>query len=591
MNITKVTTIVLIPLLVLSLFSCEKQAVDIEADIILKNGAVYTMEESQPWAKTIVITGNTITAVLDKTSDADAYIGSSTRVIDLQGKFVVPGFIDSHTHLGGFGAQQNDINLLPVTDNEGLRKELSRIVGILGDGEWINGGRWEGHKIWEADWREREDLKKNRWEPDRWTIDDISENNPCFLSSYDRELYLANSAALKAADLENARLDGMKLDSQGKPTGLIFSGSPAIQKIREVIKSKSEKRILDELRAGLRVMAERGITEVHDISSEKQMQRYAILHKNGELSARIWGRLHIQDCQSIKDRNIEMNTHPVTGKHDDYLRYGGYKGYYDGLMGSHNALLSEPYSDRPGRYGQYRTDTSDDPELKIKNPEKFFNFLKIAFDDGYSVDTHAIGDRGITEVLDDYERLKRETGRELNRFRVIHAMTVQPADFDRFAAMKLIAEVNPSQMEDDMRWVIDRLGPEREKLVYPFKTFIDRGIVMTVGSDIPGAAGAAFSNHPALAINAMVYRTKSDGTPAGGWIPEQKISVNEALKAFTINGAYSVFDEDIRGSIKTGKLADILVCSVNIIENPDDILKMEIEMTIVDGKIVFERIN
>ena len=585
MNIIKVAAIVLVPLLVIFLFSCGKQ----EADLIMKNGAIYTMEESQPWAKVVVITGNTITAVLDNDGEADAYIGNSTRVIDLQGKFVVPGFIDAHTHLDGFGAQQNDINLMPVTNNEGLRKELTRIVGILGDGEWITGGRWEGHKIWEADWREREDLKKNRWEPDRWTIDDISENNPCFLSSYDRELYLANSSALKAADLENAKLDGMKLDSRGKPTGLIYAGSPAVQKIHEAIKPKSEERILDELRTGLRVMAERGITEVHDISSEKQMQRYAILHKNGELSARIWGRLHIQGCQSIKDRNIEMNTHPATGEPDDYLRYGGYKGYYDGLMGSHNALLSEPYSDKPGRHGRYRTDTSDDPELVIKNPDKFFNFLKIALDDGYSVDTHAIGDRGISEVLDDYKRLVRESGRALNRFRVIHAMTVQPADFDRFAAMKLIAEVNPSQMEDDMRWVIDRLGPQREKLVYPFKTFIDRGIMMTVGSDIPGAAGAAFSNHPALAINAMVHRTKSDGTPAGGWLPEQKISVHEALKAFTINGAYSVFDEDIRGSIKAGKLADVAVCSVNIIEHPDDILKMEIEMTIVAGNIVFER--
>jgi predicted amidohydrolase YtcJ len=589
MNIFKAAAIFLVPFLVFALFSCGIKEADKSADIILKNGVVYTMEESQPWAKAIVITGNTITAVLENDSDADSYIGSSTRVIDLQGKFVVPGFIDAHTHLGGFGAQQNDINLMPVTDNGGLRKELSRIVGILGDGEWITGGRWEGHKIWEADWREREDLKKERWEPDRWTIDDISEKNPCFLSSYDRELYLANTAALKAADLEDAKLDGMKLDPEGKPTGLIYAGSPAVQKIHEVTKPKSEERILDELRAGLRVIAERGITEVHDISSEKQMERYAILHKNGELTARIWGRLHIQGCQSIKDRNIEMNTHPVTGEQDDYLRIGGYKGYYDGLMGSHNALLSEPYSDRPGRYGRYRTDTSDDPELVEKSPDKFFNFLKIAFDDGYSVDTHAIGDRGITELIDDYERLSKETGRTLNRFRVIHAMTVQPADFDRFAAMDLIAEVNPSQLEDDMRWVIDRLGPEREKLVYPFRAFIDKGIIMTVGSDIPGAAGAAFSNHPALAINAMVHRTKSDGIPAGGWIPEQKISVHEALEAFTINGAYSVFDEDIRGSIKAGKLADIAVCSVNIIENPNDILKMEIEMTIVDGKIVFER--
>ncbi|MCP4709247.1 MAG: amidohydrolase family protein, partial [Planctomycetes bacterium] len=182
-----------------------------------------------------------------------------------------------------------------------------------------------------------------------------------------------------------------------------------------------------------------------------------------------------------------------------------------------------------------------------------------------------------------------ETGKKLNRFRVIHAEMVMPEDFARFVEMDLIAEVNPSQMEDDMRWVIDRLGPEREGLVYPFKTFLEHGIMMTVGSDIPGAAGATFSNHPALAINAMVHRTGQDGTPKGGWIADEKISVHEVLKAYTINGAYGTFDEDVRGSIKAGKLADIAVCSVNIINHPEDVLDMEVEMTIMNGKIVFEK--
>ncbi|MCP4708647.1 MAG: amidohydrolase family protein, partial [Planctomycetes bacterium] len=372
-----------------------------KADIVLTNCAIYTMEEDQPWASGIVITGDTITAVLEEEDGFQQHVGPLTRVVDLKGKFVVPGFIDAHTHMAGFGAQQNDINLMPVTDNAGLQKELQRVVDILGDGEWITGGQWEGHKIWQADWREREQLKEDRWEPDRWVIDGISSKNPCFLSSYDRELYLANTAALRAAGLEEASLEGMKLDEADKPTGLIYAGSPAIQKIRGIVKSKSEERILDEIRAGLRVMNQRGITEIHDISSETQMMRYAKLHERGELTVRIWGRPHIQDCQDFKDRGIEMNTHPVTGERDYVLRYGAYKGYYDGLMGSHNALLFEPYSDRSDTYGRYRTDTSDDPRLIEKNPEKFLNFTKIAFEDGFSINTHAIGSRGISELLDD----------------------------------------------------------------------------------------------------------------------------------------------------------------------------------------------
>ena len=576
----------LIILSVLSiLFSCAGP----ETNIVLKNGKIYTMEENQAWASAIAITGNKITAVLVDDKDVDKYIGPNTKVIDLGGKFVTPGFIDSHTHMAGFGAQQNDIDLMTVADNAGLMKELKRVVDILGDDEWITGGRWEGHKIWEADWREREQLKVNRWEPDRWIIDDISKNNPCLLSSYDGDLYLANTAALKASGLENAKLEGMKLDRQGRPTGLIYKDSPALQKIREVRKPKSEERILNELRAALRLMAERGITEVHDISSERLMKRYAYLQDRGELIIRVWGRPGIQNGQNFMERGIKMNTHPVTGKRDYYLRWGAYKGFYDGFLGSHTALLFEPYADKPETTGAYRNDTSDDPQQKIKNPDKFYNFMKIAFADGFAVHTHAIGSRGVAEFLDDCERLVNETGVDLNRSRVIHAEIVRPSDFDRFVKMGLIAETNPSQMADDMRWIKDRLGPEREKRVFPFKQFVDEGIVMTFGSDVPSNAGATFSNHPALAINAAVHRTNPDGVPEGGWGPDQKISVHEALKAFTINGAYAVYDEDIRGSIKVGKLADIAVCTVNIIENPDKILDMDIEMTIVDGKVVFER--
>ena len=559
------------------------------ADLILHNGEIYTMTAEQPWASAVVINGNQIVAVLADDSEIEAYRGEGTRVVDLGGKLTVPGFVDAHTHFAGFGAQQNDIYLMGVTDDAGLREEVARVVEFLPDGEWITGGRWEAFKTWEADWREREALKDGRWQPTREVIDPVSPAHPCFVNSYDRELYLANTLALEAAGLVDAPVEGMKLDADGRPTGLIYRGSPAIARIQAERVGKTEERILNELRAGLQVMAQRGITEIHDMSSTRQMERYAKLQESGELTARVWGRPHLLDAQRYADEGIQMNAHPVTGERDRYLRVGAFKGHYDGLMGSHGALLFEPYVDRPDTHGTYRQCTSDARGFRTKSPEKFFELGKIAMEAGFSINTHAIGTRGISELLDDYERLVEASGQPLDRFRVIHGETVIPTDFDRFAAMDVIAEVNPNSMEDDMRWVIDRLGPEREKLVFPLRSYIDKGVRLTIGSDIPGAAGAEFSNHPALAIHAAVHRTKPDGTPAGGWIPEQKITVHEALEAFTVNGAYAVYDDDVRGTIAPGMLADFAVCSVNIVKETDRILDMEIDMTIVDGRIVFDR--
>jgi len=210
-----------------------------QGDIVLRNGEVYTMEESMPWASAVVINGNKITAVLENDSDADAYIGANTRVIDLNGKFVLPGFIDSHVHFNSAGGLINDANLMKVSDDEGLIKEMERVVGILDEGEWITRGLWGAYEEWALGAAEAGVKKQERWEPTRWVIDDITANNPCLLNSFDSQLYLANTAALEAAGLENAKLEGMKLDDQGRPTGLIYRGSPAILEIRSKTKEKS----------------------------------------------------------------------------------------------------------------------------------------------------------------------------------------------------------------------------------------------------------------------------------------------------------------------------------------------------------------
>jgi predicted amidohydrolase YtcJ len=580
---------VLVFLFALTTLACGRQ----EADLVLTNGDVYTVEEDQPWARSIAISGNQIIAVLEDESEAEAYIGPGTRVVDLDDRLAVPGFIDAHVHFAGFAAQQHDIMLMNVDSDEGLLEELRRVAPLVGVGEWITGGDWSGAIQWMAGTGELDaEGVAERWEPDRFTIDGITENNPCFLNSYDGDLYLANTAALEAAGLENASLEGMQL-RDGIPTGLVYRGSPAIDRIRAVVKPKSEERILNEYRTGLEKLAEMGIVEIHDmIRSFAQVERFVKLQESGELTARVWVRPWLDLDEEMYQRGLTMGVHPQTKERDYFLRYGGFKSANDGFLGNRGAMLFEPYSDRPdysGHYQEYNSD-AERPGSLVGNPDVFYEYCKAAIEHGFAVDAHAIGDRGISEVLDVLERIQQDLDADLSMFRIIHAEIVQPREFDRIKALNVIVETNPSQIPDDMRWLMLRLGPDRERLAFPFRTFMDKGIVMNFGSDVPGNAGAIFFNHPKFVLNAAVNRTNNEGEPRGGWQPQQKITIEEAIRAFTINGAYANMREDhVRGSIKPGKLADITVIDRNIVNNPDDLLNMEIEMTIVDGNIVFER--
>ena len=578
----------LAPLALLSLAACGGPSVP-PADLILLNGEVYTMEEDHPWASAVVVTGNTITAVLDDDADADAYRGSATRVVNLQGKFVVPGFIDGHVHFANAGSLINDANLMAVADNEGLVEEMRRVTAILEEGEWISGGLWGAYEQWSLGAEGAGEKKGSRWTPDRWVIDEVTARQPCLLSSFDGELYLANTAALRAAGLESAPVAGMELNEQGVPTGLIRRGSPALDRLREVRTPKSHERLLDENRAALKALREAGIVEVHDIATPDQTARFAELQRSGELTARVWLRADLSRGAELASQGFTMGLHPETKQPDRFLRYGALKGYIDGIMGTHGALFFEPYDDQPGNYGHYRPHTSSDSAMMVGDMEKMYGLIRAGLDGGFVPNVHAIGDKGVALMLDLYERLKNE-GVDLNGFRVIHAQVIRPGDFARFKQLGVIAEVNPYHISDDMRWMEERIGHERSKGAYAFKSLLDNGTMLSFGSDWPGTSAAEYHMHPRYLIHAAVNRTTLNHTPEGGWFPEQKISVAEALKAYTINNAVAAFEGDIRGSLKPGKLADITVCDRNLLEiDPADILDMTVEMTIVDGKVVFER--
>jgi len=573
----------------MSFSGCSQKRQD-PADLVLMNGDIWTVDSNNPSATALAISGNRIAAVCQSDEEAGKYVGDETEVIDLDGQFVTPGIIDGHVHFNRAGALINDANLMMVSDKDGLRKEIGRVVHILDDDEWITEGLWGAYEQWAVGDAGEEKAKKfEPWRPDRHMIDDLTEKNPCFICRFDYEEWLANTAALRAAGLENSKLEGLVIGEGGKPTGIVTRPSPAFNKMREAVEPKSIKRLLDENRAALKALREAGIVEVHDIERPDQTERFIELQDNGELTCRVWLRPDLTRGTELSNKGFTLGLHPRTKQKDTWLRYGALKGYIDGIMGTHGALFYEPYDDQPDNYGHWRSHTSDDPEFQERNMEKMYKLIKAGLDGGFVPNVHAIGTRGVAEMLDLYERLKNE-GVDLNGFRVIHAQVIRSQDFPRFKALGVIAEVNPYHISDDMRWMEERIGHERCKGAYAFKSLLDNGAMLSFGSDWPGTSAALYHMHPKYLIFASVARQTLKGTPEEGWFPEQRISVEEAIKAYTINNAYATFEDKMRGSLMEGKLADITVFDRNLIEIPqDEILKAEVAYTIVDGKVVFRR--
>ena len=562
------------------------------ADYVFK-GNIFTAEETAPFARAVVVKDNRIIAVEATDTDLQMHIDSRTEVIELGERLLVPGFIDGHTHFNQAGKQLSDANLLKIDNDQALSAELKRVTRNLDDGEWITGGSWGAYESWQdgSSGENKNDLR-SRWQPARQTIDNITGSNPVFINSFERpaELYLANTEALRLSGLLEKPLPGMDLDAQGMATGLIRKGSPAIDTIKAVVTEKSHTRIMSEARSALKRLRENGVVEIHDITKTDYENVYLELQEKGELTTRVWMRADLARAAEFNQKNIKMNTHPVTGNNDDFLRWGSYKGYIDGIMGNHSALFFDPYEDKPEEFGRYRDHTSDDREHRVENMEKMYNYLTEAHRGGFTANVHAIGTRGVSLMLDTYERLQKDLGGSLEGFRVIHCQVVRPEDMSRFKTLGVIAEVNPYHVSDDMRWMEERIGHERSKGAYAFRSLLANGATLVFASDWPGTNAAEYYSHPKYLLHAAVNRTTLNGAPAGGWFPEQKISLMEAMMAYTINGARATFDGEVKGSIKVGKLADLVMLDRNIFERPmEELLSMQIDMTMVDGKVVYER--
>ncbi len=557
-----------------------------EADVIFSGGRVWTGDSASPWAEAVAVAGNRIVAV-GSDQDVASFRGSDTRVIDLDGRFLSPGFIDNHTHFSRAGELLLGINLLEVSDEEGLVAEVREAAARLPDGAWMTGGSWGAYEQWDQNSTGRgEDLDKPEalFRPDRSGIDPVSPRNPALLWNWDRSQYVANGAALAAAGAD-CTWDGVECEN-GVPTGRV--DSETARRMRRSIPPKTLEQRLSEARVALARLAEHGVTTFFDITPPSQVEVYHTLRKSGELTARVNMRLVLDTWDEMRDAGI------VEGFGDEWIRYQGLKGFVDGIMGGSSARFAEPYL-TTGVRGSWRN--INNTGYVTDNGSGFDpagNMERLVFgadSAGYNPRVHAIGDVAIDSILDIFEKVIAVNGpREGRRFAIIHNQVISgPETARREADMGIIAEMQPYHTIDDMRWMEERIG-ERGRWAYAFKTLEDAGVLLSFGSDWPGTNASWYTSNPLQGMYAAVTRQTMDGLPEGGWFPEERISAESALKAYTVNNAWVAGEEDYKGQIKVGYLADLAVVEDNPLEVEGSRLRdLRVLITMVNGKIVFER--
>ena len=574
-------------------------------DIILINGHVYTGDAARPSAEAIAISGARIAAV-GTTADIRALAGSSTRVIDLRSAFVLPGFNDAHVHIDSTGALLVGVNLLDVHEPSAFTTRIREAAGRLPKGSWIQRGEWGAYEQWAAGSAGAQPAGKTAagpFTPSRDLIDGATPDHPVLVNRFDRSMYLANSLALKLAGITEStpNPEGGEIvkDVKGRPTG-ILKGT-AVQLVTRVIPPIPFEQRLTQVRAVLKEAREGGVTTVQDLTSAEQLRAYQELQKRGELTVRIMLRPTLDRVKEVAALGI------TRGFGDDWLRYIGYKAWVDGIMGASTAMFFEPYSHDPKNKGILRPimlpEGREGAAISMTAAQQYTEFppgnletlLESAVQTGIPPHVHAIGDKGNRIILDVYEKVltKHDLVNRDHRWRVIHAQVVNTADFERFGRLKLVAEINPYHVSDDMRWMEERIGAERSRGAYAFRTLKDSGAVLIFGSDSPGTNAARYFLNPVYGLYAAVSRQTLTGEPAAGWFPDQRLTIQEAIDAYTKGPAWASFEEDSKGTLTAGKLADIAVFDTDLIvagkSDPQRLLKAKVVYTIAGGRIVYER--
>ena len=551
------------------------------ADLILTGARVWTGDPEQPRAQAVAVAGDRILAV-GSSEEVLAHKDSATRVIELDGGFVAPGFIDNHTHFNRAGELLLGVNLLDVADVEGLRQRITEARDRLPAGSWMVGGDWGAYEAWDQGSSGREDEGDEEAEPfspDRSLIDPLTPDHPALLSRWDRSAYVANALALEAAGV-TCDWDGVECEEgeegEPQPTGRL---SPeAAERVRAAIPEKPLEQRLAEARIALERLASHGVTSFHDITPPEQLAVYQELKRRGELTARVYARPTLDKVEELAAVGIRH------GFGDEWVKIGGLKGFVDGIMGNSSARFYEPYL-HSGERGSWRAMMSPEGNME--------RLLRLADLNGHQPQVHAIGDEAIDTLLDLYDKVIKDHGPKPpgheRRWRVIHTQVIRgPQVAERMARLGVIAEVQPYHCIDDMRWMEERIG-ERSRWAYAFKTLRDAGVVLSFGSDWPGTNASWYPASPVLGIYAAVTRKTLEGTPEGGWFPEERVDLETALRAYTVNNAWAAGEEGLKGSIIPGKLADLVVLGRDpFAVSPDELKDLEVRMTIVGGEVVWE---
>jgi predicted amidohydrolase YtcJ len=526
------------------------------------NGNIYSVNEKQPEAEAVLIEGDRIISV-GTNDDIRKKIDKDTKIIDLHGNFMMPGFNDAHLHFLSGGFYLMGIDLRPARSISQFRKILLEYINKY-PGKWVTGGRWD-HENWDI---------KNL--PTKADIDDISEVTPVFVSRMDGHSGLANSKALELAGIskDTQSPDGgliVKDPDTGEPTGILKDN--AMNLMFNVIPDYNVDDFYQAAVTALKEAARFGITSVQDIFSVEEIpayQAYKRLESEGKLTCRISIRWPVEDYKYL------ITNHIKSGKGNDLLNIEAIKAYSDGSLGSSSAWFFEPYEDDTANTGL--------PNDIILNG-KLKEWAADADKNGIQISTHAIGDRANSYMLDIYEVIEKENPAWDRRFRIEHAQHVRPVDIPRFAEIGVIASVQPTHAIEDGVWAEKRIGKQRVKYTHPYKSFLENNTIVCFGTDWP-----VVTIDPYLTLYAAVTRRTVDGKNTGGWIPQQRISIAEAIKCYTLNSAYAEFSEMDKGSIEPGKLADFVVLNEDILNvSPVNIKDVNAVMTIMGGEIVYER--
>src|SRR5690242_1971895 len=530
------------------------------ADLIIRNAKIWTVDKSHPTAQAVAVLGDRIVAV-GTDREVEAWRGARTQTIDASGKLLLPGFNDAHVHFVDGGLALDRVQLNDAASAKEFARRIGERVEQTPKGEWVTGGDWDETK-WTPPAMPTKDL-----------IDPFTPDTPVFVGRYDGHMALANSVTLRLAGITAQTPDPpggvIVRDAQGNPTGALKDA--AMDYVVKVAPPLSHDARLRAVKRALAHAASLGVTSVQHMNPEyADIAVYSELLERGELTARIYAAPLIPSV----DDQVKIGIRHAFG--GPFLRMGALKAYADGSLGSSTAYFFEPFSSQPDNHGLL----SDE-----MHPISLMQDRMMRADAaGLQICTHAIGDQGISIILDLYNAIVKAHGESDRRFRIEHAQHMAAKDFDRFAQLHVIASVQPYHAIDDGRWAESHIGHDRASRTYAFRTFLDHHVRLAFGTDWDVAP-----LNPMLGIYAAVTRATLDGKNPDGWFPEQKLTLPEAIEAYTMGSAYAEFQDQEKGSITVGKLADMVLVNDDLFKiDPAKIRDAHVTMTMVGGKVVYQ---